>query len=295
MCGIAGQVATSAPVDRDLVISLSQTIRHRGPDDHGFWCDEDRRVALSHRRLSIIDLSHLGHQPMFSPEGRFVIVYNGEIYNFADLRKQFENSGERFTSNSDTEVLLRLWALKGPAGLRLLRGMFAFAVWDQQERVLVLARDPLGIKPLYFAPTNESLTFASEIKALRGAKLGDGVDPAGVGAFLRWGSIPAPITLYRGIRALPAASFLTWRQADGATTIKSYWDFSSAWSTSCSLVREITSREAATEWVTAALQESVRSHLVSDVPVGAFLSGGIDSTAVVSLMRQAGQNEIKTF
>jgi asparagine synthase (glutamine-hydrolysing) len=232
---------------------------------------------------------------MVSPCGRFVIVFNGEIYNFVSLREGLENAGERFTSNSDTEVLLRLWATQGPGCLAQLRGMYAFAIWDCVEQSLWLARDPLGIKPLYYCLTNETLTFASEIKALRALQLGGEINPSGVGAFLKWGSIPAPLTLYKDIQALPPASLLVWEEAKGHVRIKKFWDFGIAWDKSLALVESIKSRSDAVEWTRAALYDSVKAHLVSDVPVGAFLSGGIDSTAVVSLMRQAGQREIKTF
>jgi asparagine synthase (glutamine-hydrolysing) len=295
MCGIAGQVNSLQPVNGDLVISLTNALAHRGPDDHGFWMDEDKSVAFGHRRLSILDLSQSGRQPMISPDGRFVMVYNGEIYNFAALRNQLEEDGERFRSGTDTEVLLRLWAVDGPRCLLHLRGMFAFAIWDRQERILRLVRDPLGIKPLYFTRSDRSLTFASEIKVLLNEGLDDGLNPTGVGAFLRWGSIPAPFTLYQNINVLPPATCLTWKQADSSTTITSYWDFDLGWRTSRSLTGEVASREAAIEWTRSALSDSVKAHLVSDVPVGAFLSGGVDSTAVVSLMRRAGQNKIKTF
>ncbi|MEK6405928.1 MAG: asparagine synthase (glutamine-hydrolyzing) [Acidobacteriota bacterium] len=295
MCGIAGHGSKHHPVEQKLVLSLTQALIHRGPDGYGSWFAEDHRVCLGHRRLSIIDLSELGRQPMVSPDGRFVITYNGEIYNFAALREELKDGGEHFTSNTDTEVLLRLWSLQGPRCLLRLRGMYAFAIWDNLQCTLSLVRDPLGIKPLYYTEAGDALTFASEIKALRSAGFGTEVNPSAVGAFLRWGSIPAPLTFYKGISALPAASLLAWRQADGATTIESYWDFNAAWTRSQSLVQEVTSPETAIEWVRAALQDSVRSHLVSDVPVGAFLSGGIDSTAVVSFMRKSGQQKIKTF
>ena len=282
-------------VDRDLIVSLTHSLAHRGPDDEGTWFSEDGRVGLGHRRLSILDLSPLGHQPMLSPDGRFVIVYNGEIYNFWELRRELERKGEHFVSNTDTEVLLRLWSLEGPECLLNLRGMYAFAIWDNLERCLWLVRDPLGIKPLYYVRSGNTLTFASEVKALRAVGVAQTINPLGVGAFLRWGSIPAPLTIYEEVYALPAASILCWKQADASLQIKKYWDFEDAWSRSKRLVAKIRNKDEAIEWVRQALLDSVRAHLVSDVPVGAFLSGGIDSTAVVSLMRKAGQKDIETF
>ncbi|MDQ3918275.1 MAG: asparagine synthase (glutamine-hydrolyzing) [Acidobacteriota bacterium] len=280
---------------RKLVMSLTAALAHRGPDAEGAWFSPDGRAGLGHRRLSILDLSPSGRQPMVSADGRFVITFNGEIYNFLSLREEMERDGERFSTGTDTEVLLRLWAMRGVGCLSLLRGMYAFAVWDDLERRLWLVRDPMGIKPLFYAHEAGALTFASEAKALRKAGLGGGISPAGAGAFLRWGSIPAPLTIFEGIHALPPASWLSWDEADGKIRIETYWDFNSAWAKSKALVGEVATREQAVEWTRDALRESVRAHLVSDVPVGAFLSGGIDSTAVVSFMRQAGQREIKTF
>ncbi len=295
MCGVAGRVSRGEPVERELILSFSRSLGHRGPDDEGTWFSEDGRVGLGHRRLSILDLSSLGRQPMVSPDGRFVIVYNGEIYNFRELRRELEGAGENFSSNTDTEVLLRLWSMHGPKCLLQLRGMYAFAIWDNLERCLWLVRDPLGIKPLYYTQDGDTLTFASEVKALRSAGVAGEISARGIGAFLRWGSIPAPLSVYEGVHALPAASVLCWRQVDGRTEIETYWDYQTAWSRSQSLIADVRSWREAIEWVRQALLESVRAHLVSDVPVGSFLSGGIDSTAVVSLMRQAGQQEIETF
>ncbi len=295
MCGITGQASKEKQIERGLIVSLSRALAHRGPDDEGTWFSEDYSVGMGQLRLSILDLSSLGHQPMLSPDGRFVMVYNGEIYNFRELRQELRDAGESFVSNTDTEVLLRLWSLQGPMCLSRLRGMYAFAIWDNRERCLWLVRDPLGIKPLYYALESNTITFASEIKALKSVGMAGKINPRGVGAFLRWGSIPAPLSLYRGISAVPAASFLRWQQINGRLEVKMYWNYQKAWSSSQKLVEDITTHDEALEWVRHVLIKSVQDHLVSDVPVGAFLSGGIDSTAVVSLMRQAGQQEIETF
>lgn len=232
---------------------------------------------------------------MVSPCGRFAITFNGEIYNFASLRGGLEREGERFASSGDTEVLLRLWARDGLASVAKLRGMFAFGVWDRSEQRLTLVRDPLGIKPLYYAHAGDRLAFASEIGALRKAGFAGELDPAGVGAFLRWGSVPAPLTVFKDIRAVPPGSAVSMLIGTDVLERRRFWDMGAAWETSRVTTAGIADQASAVEWARAALTESVRAHLVSDVPVGAFLSGGIDSAAVVALMRRAGAENIHTF
>jgi asparagine synthase (glutamine-hydrolysing) len=282
MCGIAGIVAyrDGPPVAKQEVEALRDEQRHRGPDDAGLWTSPDDRVGFGHRRLSIVDLSPLGHQPMRSDDGRFTITFNGEIYNFRELRRELEACGHGFRSNSDTEVLLHGYRQWGLRLLDRLRGMFAFALHDAAQGETLLARDPLGIKPLYLADDGRRLAFASEVQPLRRV-LGDGgLDPEGLATYLMWGSIGAPRTLYRGIRALPAASWLRVR-AGGVEGPVVYWRLTDE----LGRARDCSEAEAG-EALRAALLDSVRHHMVSDVPVGAFLSGGVDSSALVGLMAE---------
>src|SRR6516164_656006 len=210
MCGIAGIYAYRASarsVDHDELVRMCDHMAARGPDGSGEWYSADRRVSLGHRRLSIIDLSARGAQPMQTVDGRLVITFNGEIYNYRALRSKLETKGYVFQSNSDTEVLLHLYTELGHEMLRELRGMFAFAIWDAQEQRLLLARDPYGIKPLYYADNGLTLRFASQVKALMaGRGVSKDPDPAGWVGFYLFGSVPEPFTTYREIRALPAGS-----------------------------------------------------------------------------------------
>ncbi|MFH0965712.1 MAG: asparagine synthase (glutamine-hydrolyzing) [Planctomycetota bacterium] len=292
MCGIAGICGPLTEDSPALVRTMSDALAHRGPDDSGAWLSPSRSAALAHRRLAIIDLSPAGRQPMSTRDGRFTVVYNGELYNFRELRAGLERQGVRLRSHSDTEVLLELWAAQGEASLDKLHGMFAFAVWDEDARTLTLARDPFGIKPLYYRVLDGRIAFASEVKALRRAHLASRVDPDGLSAFLQFGSVPAPLTFYEGVKALPPGALLRFDARKGTHSTRAYWDYSRL------LARKPPPpmcREEARERVRDVLLTSAREHLTSDVPVGAFLSGGIDSTSIVSLMRQVGYPEIRTF
>jgi asparagine synthase (glutamine-hydrolysing) len=290
MCGIAGIVRyrEAAPVAKQDVESLRDEQRHRGPDDAGLWTSADSRVGFGHRRLAIVDLSPSGHQPMLTDDGRFAITFNGEIYNFRELRRELEAGGHSFRSTSDTEVLLHGYREWGLGLLDRLRGMFAFGLYDGERRETLLARDPMGIKPLYVADDGRRLAFASEVQALRRVIGDGGLDPEGLAAFLSWGSIAAPRTLYRGIRALPPATWLRIRDGVVEGPIE-YWR----------LEDELAhpgppSPEEAGEALRAALLDSVRQHMVSDVPVGAFLSGGVDSSALVGLMSEVLSGPVRT-
>ncbi len=282
MCGIAGIVAyrDGAPVAKADVESLRDEQRHRGPDDAGLWTSPDGRVGFGHRRLAIVDLSPLGHQPMLTPDGRFVITFNGEIYNFRALRSELEAAGRRFRTQSDTEVLLEGYAEWGLALFDRLRGMYAFALYDGQRRETLLVRDPMGIKPLYVADDGRRVAFASEIQALRRVVGDGGLDPEGLASFLSWGAIVPPRTLYRGIRALPPAAWLRIRDG-GVEGPVAYWRLADELGRAAPA-----SADEAAEALRAALLDSVRHHMVSDVPVGAFLSGGVDSSALVGLMSE---------
>ncbi|MFZ1575435.1 MAG: hypothetical protein WAT36_09445, partial [Chromatiaceae bacterium] len=211
MCGIAGLYAyrPTPSVDRDELRRIRDQMQARGPDGKGEWYSDDGHLALGHRRLSIIDLSERGAQPMVSADGRLVVTYNGEIYNYRALRRDLEARGRVFRTNSDTEVLLHLYADKGAAMVHDLRGMFAFALWDGARRTLFLARDPYGIKPLYWSDDGHTLRLASQVKALlAGGAIARDPDPAGIVGFYLFGSVPEPYTSYRAIRELPAGSYL---------------------------------------------------------------------------------------
>jgi asparagine synthase (glutamine-hydrolysing) len=294
MCGIFGVVARDARIPEGVLERGTQSLAHRGPDDSGTILLRDSvpdsvEIGLGNRRLAILDLSPLGHQPMHDAETGNWIVYNGEIYNFRDVRHELEQAGASFVSHSDTEVLLRAYARWGEACLSKFRGMFAFALWDARRRRLFIARDPMGIKPLYYAEAGSYFLFASEVRTLLGTGLlKTRIDPAGLINYLTFGSAYDPLTLVEGVRSLPPGHTLTWES--GALRESSYWD----------LVDESTSQErgsgsssagtekGAAEQLQPILEEAVRLQLVSDVPVGVFLSGGIDSSALVSILSRSG-------
>ncbi|MCP5560749.1 MAG: asparagine synthase (glutamine-hydrolyzing) [Verrucomicrobiaceae bacterium] len=291
MCGIAGIFAPSPQEATNLeekLRRLQTSQRHRGPDDEGLWIAPKGRTGLVHTRLSILDLSPAGHQPMHSPDGRYTISFNGEIYNFRELRAELERDGIFFHSNSDTEVLLTLYAKRGQAMVRDLRGMFAFAIWDEQTQTAFLARDPFGIKPLYFSKASDgSFAFASELSALRAASLcGTALNPAAILRYLRMGTVAEPHTLLLEAQCLPAGTTLEWTPSGTKTT--SYWrpQFQP---------NPAIDRNEAIAHTREALLDSVRHHFISDVPVGIFLSGGIDSTALLALAKETGRSDIATF
>jgi asparagine synthase (glutamine-hydrolysing) len=296
MCGIAGIHAyhyAANPVDRNELRRMRDYMAARGPDGLGEWYSQDERVAFGHRRLTIIDLSERGAQPMVSADGKLAVTFNGEIYNYRQLRASLEAKGHRFRTQTDTEVLLHLYAQKGEAMVHDLRGMFAFGLWDAEKKALLLARDPYGIKPLYYADDGWTLRFASQVKALlAGANVSRDPEPAGWVGFCLFGSVPEPFTTYQEIRALPAGSTL-WVDRVGARETKQYFNVADMYCRAEAASATISDEDqqlAARE----ALLDSVRHHLVADVPVGAFLSSGIDSGALVGLMRDAGQREIQT-
>lgn len=284
MCGICGIVGLDAPVAPEMLEQATRSLAHRGPDDAGTIVLRESEpvpveIGLGHRRLAILDLSPLGHQPMHDEESGNWIVYNGEIYNFRDVRKELEQAGTEFTSHSDTEVLLKAYALWGEACLARFRGMFAFAIWDARRHRLFLARDPMGIKPLYYAHVGRYFLFASEARTLLGTGLiARHIDQAALLNYLTFGSAYDPLTLIEGVRALPSGHTLTWEA--GVLQLRRYWDLVGD---RCPSVEE-------DDWgrLLSLLEEAVQLQLVSDVPVGVFLSGGIDSSALVSILRHAG-------
>jgi asparagine synthase (glutamine-hydrolysing) len=283
MCGIAG-IITQHPMDDQRLRALermSAALRHRGPDDHGSWLSPCRSAAFAHRRLSIIDLSAAGHQPMSSRDARFTIAFNGEIYNFAELRTSLEAEGRRFHTKTDTEVILALYEKEGSECVKRLRGMFAFALWDDREKTCLLARDPLGIKPLYVHESNGLLAFASELGALcQGELFRQTLSAPAVERYFQTGSIPEPLTLVNEATCLEAGQTLLWKV--GSATRSTFWklDFSSP------------APRDPIKQTREALLDSVRHHFVSDVPVGVFLSGGIDSTALLALAKATGHEGI---
>lgn len=296
MCGIAGVLGLSSP---DVAVRMSDAMARRGPDDSGVFFDSVTSVSLAHRRLSIIDVSPSGHQPMSYAGGRFHIVFNGEIYNFADLRRELEGLGHRFVSRSDTEVLLAAYAEWGEKCLGRLRGMYAFAIYDKAPRepgdtTLFLARDRFGIKPLYYAHCNGVFLFASELKGLLASGLVERrLDADALWAYVSLGSVPQPLTALRGVKALLPAHVMKVR-FDLTVEISRYWDLAESSKAVGREVRGITAPAAAAR-LRELLDDATRLHMIADVPVGAFLSGGVDSTAVVGLMSRASGKRIRTF
>jgi asparagine synthase (glutamine-hydrolysing) len=288
MCGIAGVIGQEFNRDRleTLIYRMQAAIRHRGPDGQGTYISADQDVALAHTRLSILDLSPAGHQPMSIANDRYWITFNGEIYNFQALRSQLNAQGESFQSNTDTEVILKLYQRFGPDCVHHLRGMFAFAIWDNVEKSCFIARDPLGIKPLYYWLNGSTLVFASELRSVLASGLPTvTLSPAGLYGYLIGGSVPEPYTLIQDIQCLEAGHWLRWQA--GSVKSNQYWQANFTY-------QPMTEGEAR-EQVRAALIDSVQHHFISDVPVGMFLSGGIDSTAVVALARQTQRGQLKTY
>jgi asparagine synthase (glutamine-hydrolysing) len=290
MCGIAGCVDTSRPITEDLLARMGGAVCHRGPDDSGIYRSPDGLAGLAFRRLAIIDLSPAGHQPMTVPGSGCWIVFNGEVYNFAELRPELEAKGHIFQSRSDTEVVLHAWLEWGERCVERFIGMFAFVIWNERERVLFAARDRLGIKPLYYAARPGRLAFASELKSLMPEGSASGaLDVDALGNFLARGYVSAPRTIYQGVRALEPGHTLTWR--DGTTSTRRYWNARDYVGSGHPAGDEARLADELDEL----LRSSIRYRLISDVPVGAFMGGGLDSTLVVALMRAVSGSEVRTF
>ena len=280
MCGICGIASTNGSAVTDRVAAMSATLVHRGPDSFGEFSDGD--VALAARRLSIIDLE-TGDQPIANEDGTLHVVQNGEIYNYRELRRELERAGHHFRTQGDTEVLLHLYEEQGDRFAERLRGMFAIAIWDGRRRRLVLARDRFGIKPLYYRAAEGELAFASELRALPRGE----IDPDALEAFLAFNSIPAPLTIFREIRKLPPGHLLIWE--DGRVDVRRF-----ARPAPIEEVREDEEAELVEE-LRSRLRDSVRAHLVSDVPVGVLLSGGVDSAFLAALAAEESSETLRTF
>jgi asparagine synthase (glutamine-hydrolysing) len=297
MCGIAGiyaYLSAANSVDRAELVRIRDHMAARGPDGSGIWVSDDRRVAFGHRRLSIIDLSERGAQPMATADGKLIVTFNGEIYNYRALRAELEAEGYVFRTESDTEVLLHLYAAKGVAMVDRLRGMFAFAIWDVAKGGLLLARDPYGIKPLYYSDEGGTLRFASQVKALvAGGGVTRDPEPAGWVGFHIFGSVPEPFTIYRAIRHLPAGCTI-WVDSQGVNEPVSYFRIAETYQ-SAERNRLAQSASELHERMRTALIDSVRHHMVADVPVGVFLSSGLDSGALLGLMRDVAQQDIQAI
>lgn len=286
MCGIAGVFhMDGTPVAAAHLVPLAHVLRHRGPDASGVWAAGP--VGFAHRRLSVLDLSEAGRQPMHNEDGRVTVCYNGEIYNFADVRRDLEALGHRFHSATDTEVIVHAWEAWGEAAWSRFNGMFAFALWDARTRTLVLVRDRLGVKPLYLHRTAGRLVFGSELKAvLAWPGTPRDIDPAGLEAFLAYNYVPGPRTIWAGIESLPPGHQLVATAA--GIEVSAWWDARFG-------KEPLTDRDDARRRIQTLCQDAVRLRLVSDVPLGAFLSGGLDSTAVVHYMRPYHTGPLHTF
>ncbi len=299
MCGIAGFVdtrgnATAAPLT-ETVRQMASQLSHRGPDDAGEWCDDEWRIALGHRRLSILDLSSAGHQPMVSASGRFVLAYNGEVYNFADLRAELVDLGLTFRGHSDTEVIVEAISAWGLAKtLPRLIGMFAFALWDTERHELILVRDRLGIKPLYWGYLDGSLIFASELKAFTPYPgWHPTLNPDAIAAYLRHNYIPTPHCIYQGVHKLQPGCYLTF-SAGREPDVRYYWDFRDIAADAFADRQPIETADAE-QALDLLLRDAVGKRMVADVPLGTLLSGGIDSSLVTALMQVQSERPIKSF
>ncbi len=293
MCGICGvfkYASSSFEITEELIVRMRDTMTHRGPDDDGVYVSSDRRIGLGHRRLSILDLSSAGRQPMSDDLGTVWIVYNGEVYNFLELRRELENKGYTFRTRTDTEVLICLYREYGRDFIHRLRGMFAFGIWDETKQELFLARDCIGIKPLYYTSFNGQFVFASEIKAiLEHPDVKREVNEDAFYHYLSFLTTPAPMTLFKGIYKLPAGYNLTVSE-NGSIEPKEYWD---VFDNVTPLHNKPESYYA--ESILDTLREAVKYRMVSDVPVGVFLSGGVDSSTNTALFSEFSDGPVRTF
>lgn len=299
VCGVCGVFhldgVWSGPDPAGLLERMAGAVAHRGPDGEGTWCDPAAGIGFAHRRLAIVDVSDAGRQPMASADGRWVITYNGEIYNHGELRQELAAGGVRFRGGSDTETLLEAIARWGVRPtLERLNGIFALGLWDRKERVLTLARDHLGVKPLYWGRVGTVLLFGSQPKSFRAwPGFEGGVDRAALAAYFRFGYVPTPATIHRNVFSLPPGTMLTVR-AGGSPETTVYWDAVSV-AKAGTADRLSLSDDEATDRLDALLRDAVDRQMMADVPLGAFLSGGIDSSTVVALMQSQSERPVRTF
>ncbi len=286
MCGIVGQARSDGrPVDEALLAGMCEALEHRGPDSRGIHCDAG--VGLGIQRLRVIDLQ-TGDQPIYNEDRSVVVVLNGEIYNYQELRRELQSKGHNFRTNGDTEVIVHLYEEEGVDCVRRLHGMFGFALWDNREQRLVLARDRIGKKPLLYSERDGVISFASEMTSLlQDREIPREVNPEAIDAFLAFNFVPSPISIFRSVRKLPPATTLVWQA--GKTELSRYWRLSYQPKQQIGDVRDTY------EEIRSRLTEAVRRRLISDVPLGAFLSGGVDSSAVVAAMAQLSSHPVKTF
>ncbi len=295
MCGICGYIANKdINLDPRVLDDMTDALSHRGPDDRGVYAARAKAgvsVGLGHRRLSIIDLSQNAHQPMPNEDGSIWVVFNGEIYNFRDLKPQLLKNGHKFKSASDTEVVIHLYEEYGEECLKFINGMFAFALWDSRHNILFAARDRIGEKPFYYTDCNGVFIFASELKSIvKYPYFKKELDPVGLSKYLAYEYVPAPMSIFKGVRKLPAGNFLKWQ--NGIIEVKKYWDLDLSKSEKAFSLSE----EEYTQKLRALLLKSVEKRLISDVPLGLFLSGGVDSSIMLSLMAELMEcRKIKTF
>ncbi|MCK4829367.1 asparagine synthase (glutamine-hydrolyzing), partial [bacterium] len=299
MCGFAGYFSKTTEVSESICHKMIDSLRHRGPDDSGVWVDSASGIALGHRRLSIQDLSPLGYQPMHSASGRYVVAFNGEIYNFKTLKQQLERLDYYFTGHSDTEVLLAavdVWGLE--KALSSFVGMFAFSLWDRRERILTLARDRIGEKPLYYGWQGKAFLFGSELKALRMHQDWVGsINRAALALQMRHSYIPAPHSIYQGIQKLSPGTFIQISHdiSQGVTPEPySYWSMREVAGSGKQHDFDYNDQQAVSA-LNSLLGETIQEKMVADVPLGAFLSGGVDSSTVVAIMQAHSSRPVKTF
>lgn len=301
MCGFTGFLDFGRQLDADAmtatVLGMANTLRHRGPDDRGTWVDPSAGIALGFRRLAIVDLTAEGHQPMASATGRYVMAFNGEIYNHRELRQELLAAGvSAFRGHSDTEVMLAAFERWGPARcLDRFVGMFAFALWDRSTRTFLLARDRIGEKPLYYGRSGRSLIFGSELKALRAYPgFGGEINREGLALYMRFGYVPAPYSIYQGIYKIPSGTSVTIKDDGSISDPVPYWSAHDFGQTETSPPLPGSDTDAVDQ-LEARLREAVGQQMVADVPLGAFLSGGIDSSTIVALMQAQSTRPVKTF
>ncbi len=296
MCGIAGYISPDKAITETKLQQAAELIKHRGPDAAGFYFSEDKTVGLAHRRLSILDLSTAANQPMHSADGRYCIIFNGEVYNFNELKQQLRDKGKSLRTTSDTEVILELFIQKGVSSFASLNGMFAFAIFDIQQRIITLCRDHAGVKPLFYYADEKQFAFASEIKAIKKMIGKAEINREAIPYFLHLGFIPEPLTIYKNIYKFPAAGYLQFSIDNTSfrnvsSEIKSFWKLEDK-----ILQRKNNDEVSAKKDLNDLLYDSIEKQLISDVPIGTFLSGGVDSSVVTAIAAKiSGSEKIKTF